>query len=183
MGTPEICVGAVWTPSLRQRHGLLRALFKLSRPRAGLQHQGSVSTQPSPESTEGTQMKRHRIVSLLALTPLLFGATSCAPILTGGTFQVGMSGTGEGASPLREGGLTHDFSVSNDGKLVIENDGPGALRGELRSAESPQSVATFRLVGRDELLVDLEPGDAGSVSVFCEGEDETSVMITIYQQH
>jgi len=94
-----------------------------------------------------------------------------------------MSGTGEGASPLREGGLTHDFSVSNDGKLVIENDGPGALRGELRSAESPQSVATFRLVGRDELLVDLEPGDAGSVSVFCEGEDETSVMITIYQQH
>ena len=125
-------------------------------------------------------MKLHRTISLLALAPLLFGATSCGPIIAGGTF--GESSFGEGVSNLQEAGFTRDFSASSAGKLVVENEGPGNLRGELRSNESPQSVATFRLVGQDQWVVELEPGDAGSVSVFREGEAKTSVLITVIQQ-
>ena len=127
-------------------------------------------------------MKLHRIVSLLALAPLLFGATSCGPILAGGTFSLGESSSGKGVSNLQEAGFTRDFSASGAGKLVVENEGPGNLRGELRSNESPQSVATFQLAGQDQWVVELEPGDAGSVSVFREGEAEVSVLITVIEQ-
>jgi hypothetical protein len=127
-------------------------------------------------------MKLHRFVSLFALAPLLFGATSCGPILAGGTFSLGESSSGKGVSNLQEAGFTRDFSASGAGKLVVENEGPGNLRGELRSNESPQSVATFQLAGQDQWVVELEPGDAGSVSVFREGEAEVSVLITVIEQ-
>ena len=116
-------------------------------------------------------MHTHKYLALLGIVPLLFGMTGCMGKVT--------HSDGKGWSNVSEEGWTSEYSAPEGGELLVENTGPGTLRGEVRSYRSGQPIKNFRLVGAGEWQLDLKAGDSGSVSVFREGDAKTPVTITL----
>ena len=116
-------------------------------------------------------MHTHKYLALLGIVPLLLGMTGCMGKVT--------KSSGKGWSNVSEEGWTSEYSAPEGGELLVENTGPGTLRGEVRSYRSGQPIENFRLVGAGHWQLDLVAGDCGSVSVFREGDAKTPVVITV----